>query len=229
MNAPLYKQLAGDALESVRFAMRPYNWMVDDPNSGPELRVTYLRVLETACRVARLDDLNALWVQSIESVPATQAKEGGAAVQLTLTEEKCRRCGAGLPIADESLFCAICSGYLDRRHKTFKRPIRPESLFAHCGYRIGPQLPDDGLIRLYQWTMFLNALLRYYTYQHFYWSQHWHTTLSQYGGEDRIAAIRQEIERRQLKPCEVENYHIDFAAIRVWIAERKREKKCQNV
>lgn len=38
-----------------------------------------------------------------------------------------------------------------------------------------------------------------------------------------------ELGRRQLKPCEVENYHIDFAAIRVWIAERKREKKCQNV
>lgn len=144
-------------------------------------------------------------------------------MQLALTEEKCRRCGAGLPIADESLFCAICSSYLDRRHKAFTRPIRPESLWSYVGRIIDERLPDAGLISLYHWTMFVNALLRYSDLQFYAWSTHWHITLSQWGGEDHIAVIHKEMERRQLKPCEFENYHIDFRAIRAWIAERKKE------
>lgn len=78
MTAALYQQLAADALEAVRFSMAPYNWMLDEPDSGPELRRTYLRVLETVWQAARLDHLNALWCDSAEPVPTTERERAYA-------------------------------------------------------------------------------------------------------------------------------------------------------
>lgn len=143
----------------------------------------------------------------------------------------CWRCGATLhydAIAEEEPFwCKSCDTILEKTLWKFDRPIGPATLWNHGGWYRLNEMDDAILIKCYQYAKFTNVLCRYWDLQYYPWSQDQKCALSQSGGPDRIESLAGELTRRGLM-VDAENYHIDFPAIKRWIAnapKRPQQRK----
>ncbi len=136
--------------------------------------------------------------------------------QLTLFAEPCRRCAELFAPHESDFFCDACSRHLDRTHTTFKRPLTPQTLWNRIGWDYR-RISDAELVKVYQYTMFANALGRDWNYQFYHWPQRLRCPLSQWAGADNLERLRQIVTERGLA-IEADNYHIDCAAIKAWIA-----------
>lgn len=141
--------------------------------------------------------------------------------QLALFAEPCKRCAALFAPHESDFYCDACSQHLDRTCTVFKRPLTPQTLCNRIGYNVA-KLSDAELVTVYHYTMFAQALQRYWTYQYYPWPSRLRCPLSQWAGYDNVQRLEAIISDRGLV-CEANNYHIDFQAMKRWIDEKEAQ------
>ena len=141
--------------------------------------------------------------------------------QLHLFADPCKRCGELFDPKASDFYCDACSQHLEKTFTVFKRPLTPQTLWNRVGYNC-ERLDDDELVTVYKYTMFAQALQRFWTYQHYRWPQNLRCALSQWAGYDNVQRIEALLSARGLA-CDANNYHIDFQAMQAWIDAQKSE------
>lgn len=108
--------------------------------------------------------------------------------------------------------------------KLFDEPIRPMELIAKASV-IGAltNSPDSELIRAYQHSMFVAALVMFPNYRFFEWNDAERATLESLGSADRLADLSMELRERRLYEATERKYSISMIRIALWIKNNRIE------